>query len=64
MLEIEGRCSLLLLALAEGVRVRKELYVGIHDASGRCSYHLVAESYHPLGRHLSTLALLPPIPQE
>lgn len=30
------------LAFAEGVRVRKELYVGVHDAFGRCSYHLVA----------------------
>jgi hypothetical protein len=36
------------------------------SASGRCSYHLVAEPYHPPGHHPSTHArsLPPPVPQE
>lgn len=36
------------------------------SASGRCSYHLVAEPYHPPGHHPSTDArsLPPPVPQE
>lgn len=37
-------------------RYRARDGIAVYGASGRCSYHLVAEPYHPLGRHPSTLA--------